>query len=414
MVPYHRTEIKKIQTPGNHRLPAVEGGTPVRPLPLPFSPPSIGEREIREVVRVLRSGWITRGEKCEQFERLLCTYTGGRHCVVLSSATAGLFLTLKVHGIGPGDEVVTTPYTFAATATAVLHAGARPVFADIVEDGFHLDPGAFRSKITSRTRAVIPVHFGGEPAPLQEIREIAGSRGILVIEDAAHALGASCRGERIGGGPNPAVFSFHAVKNVTTAEGGAVTTGDARTAELLRLYSLHGQTRDARQKLLRGGWRYDITVPGYKLNMTDLQAALGVAQLQRIEHIQGRREEIARRYGEALGDLDILRLPVPPPGTISARHLYPLRVDFSRLRVDRDAFIQALWAENVPSNVHYIPVHLMSYYREAFGYKPLDFPRAYRTFLSEMSLPLYPDMSDRDADDVAAAVRKLVDHYRTG
>jgi dTDP-4-amino-4,6-dideoxygalactose transaminase len=413
MVPYHRTEIKKIQTQGNPRLPAVEGGTPVRPLPLPFSPPSIGDREVREVVQVLRSGWITRGEKCEQFERLLCAYTGSPHCVVLSSATAGLFFALKVHGVGPGDEVITTPYTFAATATAVLHTGARPVFADTVEGGFHLDPDAFRSRITSRTRAVIPVHFGGEPARVQEIREVAGNRGVLVIEDAAHALGASCGGERIGGGPNPAVFSFHAVKNVTTAEGGAVTTGDARTAELLRLYSLHGQTRDARQKLLRGGWRYDIAVPGYKLNMTDLQAALGVAQLKRIERIQGRREELARRYGKALGDLDLLRLPVPPPGTASAWHLYPLRVDFSRLRVDRDAFIEALWAENIPANVHYIPVHTMSYYRDAFGYQPMDFPRAFRTFLSELSLPIYPDMSDRDADDVVEALRKLLAYYRT-
>lgn len=394
------------------RIPAAEGGSPVRECPLPFSPPDIGKEEVDAVVKVLRSGWITRGEQCEEFERRLCEYTGAPHAVVLSSATAGLFLSLKIAGIGEGDEVITTPYTFAATANAVLHTGAVPVLADVAAGGFHLSPEELEKKITPNTRAVIPVHFGGEPAELAEIREIAGRHGILVIEDAAHAIGASYREEKIGSGRNPSVFSFHAVKNLTTAEGGAVTTGDEEIARKLRLYSLHGQTRDAREKLLRRGWRYDIAVPGYKFNMTDLQAALGLVQLGKLDRNREKRRRIAREYDSALRNFDFMRLPAEPPWIIHARHLYPLRIDFSPLRIDRDRFIDALWSENIPVNVHYVPLHLMSFYRKRFGYTPKDFPHSYAAFLEEVSLPIYPGMTLRDISDVQEALVKLLAYYR--
>jgi dTDP-4-amino-4,6-dideoxygalactose transaminase len=396
----------------NARLPAIEGGTPVRTTPLPFSPPAIGEAEIEAVTGVLRSGWITRGPMCERFEKRLCALTGASHCVVLSSATAGLFLTLRAAGIGPGDEVVTTPYTFAATASAIVHTGAVPVFADTDPGGFHISPRELEAKITGRTRAVIPVHYGGQPAEMDAIHQLADPGGILLVEDAAHALGASYRGTPVGAGENPAVFSFHAVKNVTTAEGGAVMTSDPETAGRIRLLSLHGQTRDAREKLARGGWQYDIADAGYKFNMTDLQAALGLAQLDRMEKNQRARASVAARYGEALRRFDMVRLPDQPEHITHSWHLYPLRIDFSSLRIDRDRFIEALWAENIPSNVHYIPVHLMSYYRKRFGFAPGDFPNSHEVYLSEITLPLYPGMSGRDTGDVIEAVVRVLEHYR--
>ena len=392
--------------------PAIEGGHPVRGVYLPFSPPAIGADEIDGVVRVLRSGWITRGRVCEQFEEALASYTGAARAVALSSATAGLFLSLKIAGIGPGDEVITTPYTFAATANVILHAGACPVFADIEPGTFHVSPAEIEKKITKRTRALIPVDFGGHPAEMEKIDALAKSRRIFVIEDAAHAIGARfADGRRVGGGDPVAVFSFHAVKNLTTAEGGAVMTGDGEFARLLRLHSLHGQTKDAFAKLQAGGWRYDIEVPGFKFNMTDIQAALGVAQLKRLDANREVRERIADSYSRFFGSFDFVRVPRVDKGVTHSWHLYPLLIDFSRLRIDRDRFIEALAAENVSSNVHYIPVHVMSYYRKTFGYEPLDYPVSYSTFMSEVSLPIYPGMSERDLEDVCEACGKLFRHY---
>jgi dTDP-4-amino-4,6-dideoxygalactose transaminase len=393
--------------------PAIEGGHPVRGVYLPFSPPAIGKEEIDGVVRVLKSGWITRGRVCEQFEEALASYTGAPHAVALSSATAGLFLSLKIGGIGPGDEVITTPYTFAATANVILHAGASPVFADIEPGSFNVSPAEIEKKITKKTRALIPVDFGGHPAEMEKIEKLAKSRSLLVIEDAAHAVGARyAGGRRVGGGNSVSVFSFHAVKNLTTAEGGAVMTRDGEIARLLRLYSLHGQTKDAFAKLQAGGWRYDIEVPGFKFNMTDIQAALGVAQLRRLDANRERREKIAGVYGDFFGSFDFVRVPRAEEGVTHAWHLYPLVIDFSRLRIERDRFIAALAAENVSANVHYIPVHVMSYYKKTFGYEPGDYPVSYSTFLGEVSLPIYPGMSERDVGDVCEACGKLFEYYR--
>ncbi len=392
--------------------PAIEGGTPVRESPLLFSPPYIQKQEIDEVTAVLKSGWITRGGKCEEFEEALAAYTGAEACTVLSSATAGLFLSLKLCGIGPGDEVITTPYTFAATVNVILHIGARPVFADIEKRTFNISPDEIEKKITRKTKAVIPVHFAGGPARMDAIQALVSHHQIAVIEDAAHAISASYHGRKIGSGENPAVFSFHAVKNLTTGEGGAVLSNDEEFIKRLKLYSLHGQTKDAYEKLKIGNWKYDIAVPGYKFNMTDIQAAIGLCQLRRLDQNRERRKDIAARYTSLLQQFDFVRTLQEEPGTTHAWHIYPLCVDFSRLSIDRDNFISALGRENIAANVHFIPVHLMSYYKKTFGYRPDYFPVSYHTYLQEVTLPLYPQMTEEDIDSVLEAVEKLLTYYK--
>jgi len=393
-------------------VPAIEGGAPLRSTYLPFSPPDITESEIKSVVEVLKSGWITRGKKCEEFEHLLAAYTGAAHAVVLSSATAGLFLSLRIFGIGEDDEVITTPYTFAATANVILHVGARPVFVDIDADTFLISTEEIKRKLSKKTRAIIPVHFAGHPADMDEISRIADLHDLLVIEDAAHAIGAVYSGKRIGNGEHTAVFSFHAVKNLTTAEGGAVMTGDARIAHQLRLFSLHGQTKDAYEKLRAGSWKYDIALPGYKFNMTDIQAALGIEQLRRIEENRRRRETIAQTYSTFFGEYACAKVPEVKKGVTHAWHLFPLRIDFSRLRIDRDRFIAALAAENISANVHFIPVHLMSFYRKIFDFQPEDFPASYSAFLQEVSLPIYPTLTQGDVQNVCEACARLLHYYK--
>ncbi len=392
--------------------PAIEGGRPVRKNYLSFAPPDIHDRDISAVIDVLRSGWITRGPRCEEFEKALSTYTGAKHAVVLSSATAGLFLTLKLAGIDEGDEVITSPYTFAATANVVIHTGAKPVFADVQEDTLNIDPSEIEKKITFRTKAVIPVHFAGHPVDLDAIREIASLNNLTIIEDAAHALGASYRGEKIGNGKSTAVLSFHAVKNLTTAEGGAVLTDDEGLTRKLRLFSLHGQTKCAYEKLQAGNWRYDISVPGYKFNMTDIQAALGISQLERIEEIRTKRLSISRSYTSFLKKYDFVRTPIVRKGVQHAWHLYPIRIDFPALSIDRDGFIRALAAENISSNVHFIPLHVMSYYKTTFGYEPHDFPIAYENHLKEVSLPIHSRMTEADVNDVLEALSKLFTYFK--
>ena len=398
---------------GGVSLPAIEGGSPVRGEFLPFSPPSIGREEIDGVTAVLKSGWITRGRKCEEFERALENYTGAKNAVVLSSATAGLFLSLAIAGIGEGDEVITTPYTFAATANVVLHAGATPVFADIEPGTFLISAKEIEKSITPRTKALIPVDFAGDPVDIGELRAVAEEHGLRIIEDAAHAIGAGRKGVKVGNGPGVTVFSFHAVKNLTTGEGGAVLTDDEKLARMFRLYSLHGQTKDALAKLQAGGWRYDIEVPGYKCNMTDIQAAIGIGQLGRLDENVKTRGAIAKAYGEFLSGYEYVRVPGSARGFDHAWHLYPLLVDFTRLRLDRDRFIAALAAENVSSNVHYIPVHMMSYYKKRFDYSPSDFPESLAVFDREVSLPIYPGMGEREVSDVLEACAKLFSYYQT-
>jgi dTDP-4-amino-4,6-dideoxygalactose transaminase len=392
--------------------PAYEGGSPVRKELLAFSPPDIRDEEMRGVKAVLESKWITTGKKCKEFENAISAYTGSAYSVALNSATAGLFLSLKVAGIKEGDEVITTPYTFAASANVIIHAGAKPVFADIEGHSFSISPPEIEKKITENTRAIIPVHFAGHPVDIDTVYEIARRNNLVVVEDAAHAIGAAYRGKKIGNGDRISVFSFHAVKNLTTAEGGAVTTNDADFAGKLKLYSLHGQTKDAYSKLLVGGWKYDIAVPGYKFNMTDIQAAIGIEQIKRLDENRKSREAIAESYSHFFKEFDFVKIPEVKSGVTHGWHLYPAVIDFSRLTIDRDTFINALGAENISSNVHFIPVHLMSYYKKTYGYKPEDFPNAYRIFLNEVSLPIYPQMSQTDVDNVLEALSKLFSYYK--
>lgn len=384
---------------------------PIRKELLGFSPPDITEAEIDEVADTLRSGWLTTGPKTQRFEQEFAAYVGARCCLGLGSATAGLFLGLKALDIGPGDEVITTPYTFAATVNVIIHVGAQPVLADVREDDFNIDPKQVERAVTSKTRAIIPVHFAGHPCQMDELKEIAEKHGLDIIEDAAHAIGAEYKGRRIGALSRLTVFSLHAVKNVTTGEGGMVASDDSALIEKLRVLSLHGMDKDAWRRFAPGGkWKYDIVAPGYKCNLMDIQSAIGLHQLKRAESMLDRRREIVNIYRQRLGDLDALRLPDEAAHVRHAWHLFPVAIDFSRLRINRDDFIEQLAARRITANVHYQPVHLFSYYR-SLGFKPGDYPVAERLGQSEVTLPLYTRMSDDDAEDVAAAVQDVIHTY---
>ncbi len=376
---------------------------------LAFSPPDIGQEEIDEVVDSLRSGWITTGPKTARFERALAEYAGSEQALALNSATAGLFLCLKASGIGPGDEVITTPYTFAATVNVILHAGATPVLADVRREDFNIDPVRIDQAVTERTKAVIPVHFAGRSCDMDAIGAIAKKHDLAVIEDAAHAIGTEYKGRRIGGISRFTVFSFHAVKNVTTAEGGAITTNDGETADRLRAMALHGMDKDAWKRFSPGGrWQYDIVTPGYKSNMMDIQAALGIHQLRRLEANLVKRRNIADRYHKGLSGIPQITLPRDPEDGRHCWHLFPVLIDFAKLKIDRDRFIELLLQENISTNVHYLPVHLFSYYRQHLGYKPGDFPIAEDLSDREITLPLYTRLLPDDVDDVIAAVRRII------
>ena len=369
---------------------------------LPFSPPDIGQEEIDEVVDSLRSGWITTGPKTARFEQELGGYLGCDNVIALNSATAGLFLCLKTLGIGPGDEVITTPYTFAATVNVILHVGALPVLADVRREDFNLDPVRIEQAVTPRTRAVIPVHFAGRSCDMDAIGAIAQKHDLAVIEDAAHAIGAEYRGRKIGSISPFTVFSFHAVKNLTTGEGGAVTTGDGGMADRLRAMALHGMNKDAWKRFAPGGkWQYDIVAPGYKYNMMDLQAALGLHQLQELEGFIARRIELAERYQEVLMDWPQWTLPSAPDFSHRhAWHLYTPLINEQSAHMNRDEFMLKMKDKNIGTGLHYHAVHLYPYYREQFGFKEGDFPHAENAGNRIVSLPLFPDMTDAQHDRV--------------
>jgi dTDP-4-amino-4,6-dideoxygalactose transaminase len=377
---------------------------PMRETFLPFSPPFIGEEEIAEVVDSLRSGWITTGPKTKRFEQEFAAFLGAPAALALSSCTAGMHTALEVAGIGPGDEVITTPMTFTATVAVVEHTGARPVLADVEPDTLNIDPERVRAAVTGRTRAVIAVHYGGHPCELDALRAVCDEHGLLLVEDAAHAVPAKYKGTHVGAGDNPVAFSFYATKNLTTAEGGMLT-GAPEMIEKAIVASLHGMDRDAWKRNDRtGSWRYDIVTPGFKYNMTDLQAALGLRQLARLPDMQARRREIVGLYNEGLARLDAFDLPVERDEVEHAWHLYPLRIREGALKISRDEMIEALRERNIGTSVHFIPVHTFTYYREKYGYRPEDFPIAWREAERLISLPLHPGLGDGDVADVIAAV----------
>ena len=379
---------------------------------LPFAAPLIGEEEIAEVVDTLRSDWITTGPKVASFEAEFAAAVSAPAALALNSCTAGLHTALAVRGVGPGDEVITTPLTFAATVNVVEHVGARPVLVDVEPDTLTIDATQIAAAISSRTRAIIPVHYAGHPADMDPIEVLAGAHRLLVLEDAAHALPARYRGRLVGSGSNPAAFSFYATKNLTTAEGGMLTGGSDFIARA-RILSLHGMSRNAATRYQAGGhWAYDILAPGFKYNMTDIQAALGLWQLRKLVRFQRRRREVVAAYQAAFAGEEALELPVERPWVEHAWHLYVLRLRPAALRIGRDRFIEELTARNIGTSVHFIPIHLHPYYRDKYRFRPEDFPVAYDSFQRMISLPLNPRLSDQDVADVVDAVRDIVRTYR--
>jgi len=379
---------------------------------LPYCLPFIGEPEIEEVVDSLRSGWITTGPKVNRFEREFAAYVSVKHAIAVSSCTAALHASLAALDIGPGDEVIVPTLTFCATANVVVHLGATPVIVD-VDRNFHMSPEAAYRAISPRTKAIIPVHYGGQACDLSEILAIADAHGIPVVEDAAHAAGADYDGCRIGSHSCAVCFSFYPIKNMTTGEGGMITTNDDEFAARVRLLSLHGMSRDAWKRYTEAGsWYYEVLEPGYKYNMTDIQAALGLHQLRRLDGFIQRRQEIAGMYDEAFAKTREIGLPPRLPGRNHTFHLYPIRLQLSLLTLNRSEFIEELRARNIGSSVHFIPLHRHPFYRERYGYQPEQFPVAEEIYRGLLSLPLYPKMTDQDAADVMAAVGEVIAAHR--
>ena len=389
------------------RASVVQG--PVREQFLPFNQPDIGEEEIDEVVKTLRSGWITTGPRTKEFERRFAAYVNSRHAIAVNSCTGGLHVALAAAGIGPGDEVVVPTMTFCATANVVVHLGATPIIVDVEPDTLNIDPQCLDAAITRRTKAVIPVHLYGHPCEMDRINDITEAHDVLVIEDAAHAVAAEWRGRRIGSLSLATAFSFYATKNLTTAEGGMITTDDDDYAERMRIWSLHGISRDAWKRYsAEGSWYYEVSVPGFKYNLTDLQAALGLHQLSRLEDMTCRRAKLAAQYRAGLSGLPEVELPIVRPGIRHAWHLYPIRLRPELLTIDRARFIEQLKSEGIGTSVHFIPLHRHPYYRDRFHFQPSEFPVADAAYERLISLPLYPRMTDSDANDAIEAVRRVV------
>lgn len=422
---------------------------------LPFALPDLGEAELLEVREVLQSGWITTGAKAHQFEQEFASSVGAKYAIAVNSCTAAMHLSLEAVGLQAGDFVLTTPYTFAATAEVVRYFDAIPVFVDVEADTLNIDPralvetiedldrstrdgsqpktagvaraltavGSARSRQQGRPagvkKAVMPVHMAGHPCQMDEIGSIASEYGLAIVEDAAHACSASFKGRPIGapvggGVPWAACFSFYATKTLTTAEGGMVTTDTEEQAARFRLMSLHGISKDAwKRYTAEGSWYYEVMAPGYKYNMPDVLAAIGLAQLRKVHAMRRRREEIARRYTDAFAKEPGLQLPTVRPDVVHAWHLYMLRLNEAQLGIGRDDFIVQLKSRNIGSSVHFIPLHVHPYYQTTYGYEPLDFPIAHAEYKREVSLPIYSTMTDQDVDDVINAVTEIVQQSRT-
>lgn len=400
----------------NHYTGAFEPVTAERPQRvafLPFAVPHITDAEIDEVIDTLRSGWLTTGPKTKRFEREFAEVVGAPHAIAVNSATAAMHLALDALGLQPGDEVIVPVYTFTATAEVVVYFRARPIFVDVDSVTCNLDPTKLEERITPRTRAIMAVHFAGLPAEMDAILAIARAHGLPVIEDAAHAFPATYRGRPIGSISDFTAFSFYATKTLATGEGGMLTTANPAYAERAALMALHGISKDAWKRYsAEGSWYYEVLDAGFKYNMTDMAAAIGIHQLARRQWLLERRRVIARRYTEAFSRHPELETP-PDPGHVDhAWHLYVLRIRPETLAITRDAFIAKLGEAQIGTSVHFIPLHLHPYYRTAYQLAPLDFPVALDAYQRAISLPIYPGMSDEDVEDVIAAVETIVAFHR--
>ena len=383
------------------------------PLPfLPFALPEIGDEEIAEVVDTLKSGWVTTGPKAKRFEDDFTAFLGdpSLQSMAVNSATAGLHLALEALGIGPGDEVITTTHTFTATAEVVRYLGADVVLVDIDPATLCIDPAAVEAAITPRTKAIVPVHYAGLAADMPALLAIARKHGLKVVEDAAHALPTTCGGALVGTlQSDVTVFSFYANKTITTGEGGMVVTRDAELAKRIRVMRLHGMSRDAFDRFTAKvpSWYYEIVAPGFKYNLTDIAAAMGIHQLKRLQGFQARRVQLAAQFDAALADLPVITPPLPRPGDQHAWHLYVLRLA-DGAPVGRDALIEQLFAAGIGCSVHYIPLHLQPYWRDRYALRPEQFPHSQRAYERMLSLPLYTRMTDADVQRVASAVRRAL------
>ena len=373
-----------------------------------FGSPIIDREAIEAVTRTLESCWIGTGPRVHELESEFARYVGSTHALATSSCTAALHLAMVATGIGPGDEVITTPMTFCATANSIVHTGATPVFADCRLDTMNIDPAAVEAAITPRTKAVIPVHFAGRPAEMEAIGAIAKRHGLLVIEDAAHAIESSTHGRKIGSIGDLTCFSFYVTKNMTTGEGGMVTTDNAELAKKIKSFGLHGMSADAWSRFSDKGFKhYDVVFAGFKYNLTDLAASLGLAQLPRLSAWLERRNAVWSRYDEAFADLPVTRPAPAEPDTVHARHLYTLLID-DDARVTRDGFLAEMHQRRIGTGVHYRALHVHPYYRDRWGYRPGDFPNAHAIGERTVSLPLSPKLGDREVDRVVRAVHEIV------
>ena len=380
---------------------------------VPYHVPGIGEDEIQAVVETLRSGWLTTGPKVRQFEQEFAQRIGTPHAIAVNSCTASLHLALDAIGITEDDEVLVPTMTFAATAGVVVHSKARPVLVDCQWDTFNIDPDQIEKAITPKTKAIIPVHFAGRPCEMNRILEIAKHYNLRVIEDAAHALPARYREKMVGTIGDITCFSFYAIKTITTGEGGMATTENPDFAERMRIMSLHGISKDAWKRYgADGSWYYEIIRPGYKYNLTDIAAAMGIQQLKKCDRFWEIRERYARLYNEGFKDVEEITTPPMTNGDQHAWHLYVIQLNLEQLRINRNEFIKLLNKRGIGTSVHFIPLHLHPYYRDTFGYRPEDLPNASTVFERIVSLPIYPKMTEADVYDVIGAVRTIVGKHR--
>lgn len=376
---------------------------------LVFGNPAIEDPEIREVVASMESGWLGTGSKVARFENDFKAYKGARHAAAVNSCTAALHLSMLAAELQPGDEVITTPLTFCATVNAIIHAGAKPVLADVDPITMNIDPAQVEARITSKTRAIIPVHFAGRPCDMDALFDIAQRYSLKLIEDCAHAIETEYKGRKAGTIGDFGCFSFYVTKNITTGEGGMILTRREQDADRIKVLALHGMSKDAWKRFSDDGYKhYQVVEAGFKYNMMDLQAAIGIHQLQRVTSYWERRQEIWQRYNEAFADLPISLPAEPERETIHGYHLYTILIDEKRSGVSRDAFLHAINAENIGVGVHYLSVPEHFYYQQMFGWKPEDYPNAMRIGRQTASLPLSARLTDADVEDVIAAVKKCI------
>lgn len=380
---------------------------------LPFHLPEIGNEEIQSVIETLQSGWLTTGPKVELFEQEFAKIVGCKYAIAVNSGTAALHLALEGIHAQAGDEIILPTMTFAATAEVVLYFKARPVLVDCQMGSFNIDPYLIEKAITPKTKAIIPVHFGGQPCEMDRILEIAKHYKLRVIEDAAHAFPARYKEAMVGTIGDITCFSFYVTKTITTGEGGMITTENVEYANRMRTMSLHGISKDIWKRYSsEGSWYYEILYPGYKYNLTDIAAAIGIEQLKKSDRFYEARRQIAIRYNEEFADLSEITTPVISDDVQHSWHLYVIQLNLNRLRITRNEFIENLKEENIGTSVHFIPLHLHPYYRQTFGYQLDDFPNAKTLFERIISLPIYPKMNEADVDHVAQAVRKIIELYR--